>query len=88
MDEAKAAAQKDGKKKTSRASIRKAGQKTIDMASVLASLAAPGARLTVDMPVAGKGQVRLVLSEPTRRISVWGSDMDEAMRRLLEKASG
>ena len=86
MDEAKAAG---GKKttKTSRASIRQAGQKTMDVAAILAEMAAPGARLTVDMPLKGKGQVRLVLSEPTRRVSVWGSNMEDALAKLLVKAT-
>jgi len=86
MDEA--ATRKNGKKKTSPASVRKAGQKTVDIAAVLSKMAPQGSRLIVDMPLSGKGQVRLVLSEPTRRISVWGADMDEAMKELLAKSSG
>lgn len=60
----------------------------MDLAGVLSAMAPPGSRLLVDVPLSGKGQVRLVLSEPTRRISVWGGDMDEAMRNLLAKSSG
>lgn len=87
MDEAKAAARKDGKK-TSRSSVRKAGQKTMDIAAVLSGMAPTGSRLTVDMPLSGKGQVRLVLSEPKRRTSVWGANMDEALKELLARTSG
>jgi len=86
MDEA--AIRKNGKKKASPASVRKAGQRTREIAALLSETAPAGSRLVVDVPLSGKGQVRLVLSEPARRISVWGADMDEAMKELLARSSG
>lgn len=91
MDEAKAAIRKNGKRKrTKAADATAAAGKAIDMAALIsgAGMAEPGARLIVDMPLDGKGVFRLVLTEPGRRVTAWGSDMDEAMAQLGVKISG
>ncbi len=89
MDEAKAAKRKNGKrKKTGVADAAGAAGKAIDVAALLKGITEPGARLIVDMPVDGAGLFRLVLTEPGRRLTAWGSDMDEAMTQLAGKISG
>ncbi|MFZ3481682.1 hypothetical protein [Sphingomonas sp. 3-13AW] len=55
------------------------------MASQLSSIATPDARLTVDMPIKGKGEIRLALTDASRRVTVWGPNMDDALRQLIGK---
>ncbi len=83
MDEAK----KPGKKRAvGPASVRKAVQRTMDVAAGMKDIGTAEARLIVDMPIGrGAGQVRMVLTDGPMRISAWGSDPEGAMREILSR---
>jgi hypothetical protein len=67
--------------------LRQAARRAMEAAALVADVASPDARLTVEIPL-GRGEARVVLIEKERRISAWGGDVEEAMRRLIAKASG
>ena len=89
MDDARAEIRKNSKrKKTTSAKAEQAAARAIDIASLISGAVKPGARLVVDMPVGGKGLFRLALSEPDRRLTAWGEDMDAAVKQLMDKITG
>lgn len=92
MDDARAETSKTSKnskrKKTTSAKAEQAAARAINIASLISGAVKPGARLVVDMPVGGKGLFRLALSEPDRRLTAWGEDMDAAVKQLMDKITG